>query len=129
MYEFAKSLKGHLKAYLIPCLKALLDLVTDKHSAEVRSSSSLALARYYYYGMQCNAMITAIFLLGVHCCYSTNYWFLFYSILVRLFEGILDAVEKGFITTEELPAILAACLAKLLESLKVCLFPLMMTTL
>lgn len=47
IFEFAKSLKGHLKAYLVPCVQSLLTLITDKNSADVRSSSCLALSKVF----------------------------------------------------------------------------------
>ena len=47
MNTFAESLKGHLKSYLTNFFQVLLPLVTDKHSAEIRSSASLALAKTF----------------------------------------------------------------------------------
>lgn len=47
LYEFGESMQGHLKAYLRPSLTALLGMVTDKHSADIRSSASLALANIF----------------------------------------------------------------------------------
>jgi hypothetical protein len=46
-YEFALGLKGHLKQYLVPCLEVTVSMITDKHSADVRSSASLALAKLF----------------------------------------------------------------------------------
>lgn len=47
LYEFAIGLKGHLKQYLLPCMEVTVSMITDKHSADVRSSSSLALAKLF----------------------------------------------------------------------------------
>lgn len=47
IFEFAKSLKGHLKSYLVPCIQSLLTMITDKNSADVRSSSCLALSKIF----------------------------------------------------------------------------------
>jgi hypothetical protein len=35
-----------------------------------------------------------------------------------MFAGVLDAIDKGFMSTDQLPEIMAACLGKLLEALK-----------
>jgi hypothetical protein len=56
LYEFAGSIKGHLKSYLPSILTALLALVTDKHSSDARSSACLALAKTfeaYVHAAQC----------------------------------------------------------------------------
>jgi len=47
LYEFAKNMKGNLKAYLSPCLDLLLVLVTDKHSGDIRSSASLGIGAIF----------------------------------------------------------------------------------
>ena len=47
MYEFASSLKGHLGQYLVPCFQVTVPMLTNKHSSDVRSSSSLALAKLF----------------------------------------------------------------------------------
>lgn len=47
LFEFAKSMRGYLKSYLVRCVKALLEMITDRHSAEVRSSACLALAKMF----------------------------------------------------------------------------------
>ncbi len=47
LYEFAMGLKGHMKQYLVPCLEVTANMITDKHSADVRSSASLALAKLF----------------------------------------------------------------------------------
>eukprot|EP01041_Mallomonas_annulata_P004670 gene4670-9261_t len=47
LYELASSLKGHLKSYLTPTLQALLPLITDKHSSDIRASASLAVATVF----------------------------------------------------------------------------------
>lgn len=47
LYEFATGLKGHMKQYLVPCLEVTVNMITDKHSADVRSSAALALAKLF----------------------------------------------------------------------------------
>ena len=47
LYEFGLSLKGHLKAYLAPSIQALIPLITDKHSGDIRASSCLAIAKMF----------------------------------------------------------------------------------
>lgn len=47
LFEFASSMKGQLKAYIIPSVQALLSMITDKHSGDVRSSASLALSKMF----------------------------------------------------------------------------------
>ena len=47
LYEFASSLKGHLKQYLLPSIEACINMITDKHSNETRSSASLALPKVF----------------------------------------------------------------------------------
>ena len=47
LFEFAKSLKGHLKQYLIPSLRVTLTMILEKHSHDVRSSASLALSKMF----------------------------------------------------------------------------------
>ena len=47
LFEFASSLKGNLKAYLGPCFQALIPMLTNKHSSDVRSSASLAIAKIF----------------------------------------------------------------------------------
>ena len=47
LFEFAKSLKGHLKQYLLPSLRVILTMITEKHSHDVRSSASLALSKTF----------------------------------------------------------------------------------
>lgn len=47
IFEFADAVKGHLNAYLLPTVQALIPNLTDKHSADIRSSSSLALAKVF----------------------------------------------------------------------------------
>lgn len=37
-------MKGHLKSFLVPSLQALLPMITDKNSSDIRSSASLALS-------------------------------------------------------------------------------------
>ena len=47
LYEFAANMRGHLRTYLPSCLTAVLAMVTDKHSGDVRSSAILALAKIF----------------------------------------------------------------------------------
>eukprot|EP01032_Pedospumella_encystans_P019768 gene19768-22474_t len=47
LYEFASALRGHLKGYILPALQILLTMVTDKHSADIRSSATLALGKMF----------------------------------------------------------------------------------
>ena len=47
LYEFASALRGHLKGYILPSLQILLTMVTDKHSADIRSSATLALGKMF----------------------------------------------------------------------------------
>jgi hypothetical protein len=47
LYKFAQSMRGYLKAHIAPALQALLGLVTDKHSVDIRSSSALGLAQTF----------------------------------------------------------------------------------
>jgi hypothetical protein len=47
LYDFASNMKGDLKYYLPQCMQTLLPMVIDKNSTDVRSSSSLALAKMY----------------------------------------------------------------------------------
>ncbi len=47
IYEFANSLRGHLRGYVIPMLEALITLVVDKQSADIRSSAALALSKTF----------------------------------------------------------------------------------
>jgi hypothetical protein len=47
LYDFAANMKGYLRNYLEACLQTLLTLSMDKHSSEIRSSSTLALAKIF----------------------------------------------------------------------------------
>lgn len=47
LYEFADSLRGYLKSYILPSLQILLTMVTDKHSADIRSSAALAMGKMF----------------------------------------------------------------------------------
>lgn len=47
LYEFADSLRGYLKGYILPSLQILLTMVTDKHSADIRSSAALAMGKMF----------------------------------------------------------------------------------
>lgn len=47
LYEFATALKGYLKSYILPALQILLTMVTDKHSSDIRSSATLAMAKMF----------------------------------------------------------------------------------
>ena len=47
LYEFGSSMRGHLKSYLAPSAAALLVMITDRHSADMRSSAILALAKIF----------------------------------------------------------------------------------
>ena len=47
LYEFGSSMRGYLKAYLAPSLMATLAMVTDKHSADIRSSAIMALSKLF----------------------------------------------------------------------------------
>ena len=48
LYEFARGLKGHLGAKYIPlCFEAASMMVTDRHSADIRSSASLAVGKIF----------------------------------------------------------------------------------
>ena len=40
LYEFITNMKGHFKSYITPALDAVTTLVTEKHSAEIRSSAA-----------------------------------------------------------------------------------------
>jgi hypothetical protein len=43
IYEYASSLQGTLGDYITPCLEVVLNLVTDKHSSDLRFSASHAI--------------------------------------------------------------------------------------
>lgn len=47
LYEFADSLKGFLKNYSLSSLEVLVKLVVNPKSADIRSSSSLAMAKMF----------------------------------------------------------------------------------
>ena len=47
LLEFAGALKGNMKTFLLPALEVVLPMVTDKHSHDVRSNSSLAVAKLF----------------------------------------------------------------------------------
>eukprot|EP01038_Epipyxis_sp_PR26KG_P010303 gene10303-13849_t len=47
LFEFASSLKGYLQSYIIPSLEAIIPMLTDKHSSDIRSSASLALDKIF----------------------------------------------------------------------------------
>lgn len=47
LYEFASALKGYLKSYILPSLQILLTMITDKHSSDIRSSATLAMAKMF----------------------------------------------------------------------------------
>ncbi|KAJ1437419.1 armadillo-type protein [Ochromonadaceae sp. CCMP2298] len=47
LYEFADALRGNLRGYILPSLQVLLDLVTYKHSSDIRSSAALACAKMF----------------------------------------------------------------------------------
>ena len=47
LYEFASSLRGYLKSYILQSLQVLLSMATDKHSSDVRSSATLALGKMF----------------------------------------------------------------------------------
>lgn len=43
IYEYATSLKGDLGQYIIPCLEIVVNIVTDKHSSDLRFAASHAI--------------------------------------------------------------------------------------
>ena len=45
LFELCSHLKSHLGPFLLPALQALTSLVGEKHSADVRASAALALAK------------------------------------------------------------------------------------
>lgn len=45
LFEFAQNMGGHLRGHVLPCVDAAVALITDKHSADVRSSASLAVVK------------------------------------------------------------------------------------
>ena len=47
LLDFASALKGNMKAFLLPSLEVVLPMVTDKHSHDVRSNASLAVAKLF----------------------------------------------------------------------------------
>ena len=47
IFELGSVLKGRLSSFLLPTLEALLPCLTDKHSADIRSTASLALAQVF----------------------------------------------------------------------------------
>jgi hypothetical protein len=47
LYELASAIRGHLGVHLPGALQALLPLLIDKHSADIRSSASLAVAKLF----------------------------------------------------------------------------------
>jgi hypothetical protein len=62
LYEFAVGMKGHLKGYIVPSLQSLLTLVRDKHSADLRASAALAIAKMFdasIHAVQCGYPISA----------------------------------------------------------------------
>lgn len=54
LYEFAASLKGYLKSFILPSLQVLVDLVANKHASDIRCSACLALSSMF------DAMLHAI---------------------------------------------------------------------
>lgn len=59
IYDFAANMKGYLCDYLPHCLECLLTLAKDKHSADIRSSSILAVAKIfdcYIHAVQSNLL-------------------------------------------------------------------------
>ncbi len=47
IYEYADGLKGHIFPFLNQCFEASIQIVTDKHSSEARSSASLTMAKLF----------------------------------------------------------------------------------
>lgn len=47
LFEFASSMKGHLKGYLPRAMQAILPLVTCRHSSETRAASTGALSKLF----------------------------------------------------------------------------------
>ena len=45
--ELSGALRGHMADYLLECLEAIFPLLFDKHSSDIRSSASLALAKLF----------------------------------------------------------------------------------
>jgi hypothetical protein len=47
IFDFAQALKGNLNEYLTPLIQVILPMITNKHSADIRSSSCLALSALF----------------------------------------------------------------------------------
>jgi len=47
LYEFAASLKGYLKSFILPSLQVLVGLVANKHASDIRCSACLALSSMF----------------------------------------------------------------------------------
>ena len=47
LYEFAQALKGEMHTHLVPAMEVIINMVTDKHSSDVRASASLALSKLF----------------------------------------------------------------------------------
>ena len=47
IYELADTLRGHMADHLLGCFEAVLPLLFDKHSADIRSSASTAVAKLF----------------------------------------------------------------------------------
>lgn len=47
LYDFASNMKGELKSYLPLCMQALLPMILEKNSSDIRASAALALSKVY----------------------------------------------------------------------------------
>lgn len=45
LFELSSNLKRYLGGFIVPALQALIALVAEKHSADVRASAALAMAK------------------------------------------------------------------------------------
>jgi hypothetical protein len=55
LFDFAANLKEHLGGFLQPALQALLPMVTNKHSSDIRSAASLALGKVFEAYVHCGS--------------------------------------------------------------------------
>lgn len=107
LYEFASALRGHMKGYILPSLQILLTMVTDKHSADIRSSATLAVAKMF------DAFVHAAQLGFIQNNPAQNISFdaVLSSCLSRLLESVRDEIDPtaNACAAEALRDVLQAC--------------------
>jgi len=89
LYEFAASLKGYLKSFILPSLQVLVDLVANKHASDIRCSACLAMSSMF------DAMLHAIKLGNLSDDPSCNISLeaVLVSCMSRLLDGLRDETD------------------------------------